>query len=345
VRKYRVGIIGCGGRAQQHADALRQMPEVEIAGATDLDAARLAEFCDTWEIENRYASSTAMLESERLDLATIVTLPAPHAALVSECAAAGVPFINIEKPIAYTLAAVDTMLAACEGSGSLLTVNHQMRFLPQFQAVRELAASGRLGEIRSVRVGSKGHLTEQGPHVMDQMLFINAESPALWAMGQADGAEGYDLKHAAPGTTSGSIRFANGVDGTLICGVLAPDVDPSGNFWLNKHIEVTGTHGWAGAYVNNGWRAYLETGEVLSGPGNWMPNWPAQAALFRTGLGWIEDRDVLHPCRAEVAARGLEALLALCRSAIDRRAISLPLSRQNDPLTELRPCLSPGLAL
>jgi predicted dehydrogenase len=341
--RHRVGIIGCGGRAQQHAEALRHLPDVEIAGATDLDADRLGAFCDRWEIENRYLTSTALLESQRLDLATIVTLPAPHLALVTECTAAGVPYINIEKPFAYTLAEAGTMLAACEAAGSLLTVNQQMRFLPQFVAVRDLVASGRLGELRSMRVGSKGHLTEQGPHVMDQMLFMNDETPALWVMGQADGAEGYDLKHAAPGTTIGSIRFANGVDGTLICGVLAPNVDPSGNFWLNKHIEVTGTRGWAGAYVNNGWRAYLDTGEVLSGPGTWNPNWPAQAELFRTGLRWIEDRSVMHPCRAEVALRGLEALLAVCESAIDRRAVTLPLNRERDPLSELRPLLSTGL--
>ena len=49
-----------------------------------------------------------------------------------------------------------------------------------------------------MRVGSKGHLTEQGPHVADQMLFMNGDEPAEWVLGGAEGAEGYDLKHTAP---------------------------------------------------------------------------------------------------------------------------------------------------
>jgi predicted dehydrogenase len=210
-----------------------------------------------------------------------------------------------------------------------------MRFMEQFVAVHDLVRSGRLGKVRSIRVGSRGHLTEQGPHVVDQMLFMNP-APVEWVMGQCADAAGYELKHRAPGLSVGSVRFANGVDATLICGADAPEVDPGGGFYLQKHIEVTGTDGWAGAYVNNGWRALLANGERLSGPGAWEPNWPAQAELFRTGLHWIEDRSIQHPCRGEIAAQGLEVLFAVCQSSLDRGVVRFPLDRSRDPLGELR---------
>jgi predicted dehydrogenase len=343
--RYRVGIIGCGGRAGSHAEALRHMPEVDIVGAADLQPERLHKFCDRWEIENRYEASTALLEAQKLDLVTVVTLPGPRPQLVKECAEAGVPVINAEKVITYGMAAMEGMLEACKRSGSLLTVNHQMRFMTQFQAVQELARSGRLGEVTFLRAGCRGNIMEQGPHVVDQMLFMNGESPAEWVMGQADGAEGYDRSHTAPSSCAASIRFANGARGLVECGMLAPEVDPNGGFWLQKFIEVTGTKGWAGAYVNNGWRAVLETGEHLSGPGSWEPNWPAQAGLFRAGLEWLEDRTRLHPCRGELAARGLETLLALCESSVDRKAVLLPLDRKRDPLMELKPLLGPAHGL
>jgi predicted dehydrogenase len=339
MRTYRVGIIGCGPRAESHAEALRQMPEVEIAGAADVQPERLNAFCDRWKIENRYASSTQLLESQKLDLVTIVTLPGPRPDLVCECARAGVPVINAEKVAAYDLAAMDRMLDACAASGSLLTINHQMRFMPQFKAVRELITAGRLGEIKSLRAGSRGNLTEQGTHMMDQMLFMNNDSPAVWVLGQCEGVEGYDRGHTAPSSAVASMEFANGVRGTLECGMLAPEVDPAGGFWLQKHIEVTGTKGWAGAYVNNGWRAVLEGGELLSGPGTWEPNWPAEAALFRAGLDWIDDPSREHPCRGELARRGLEALFAICQSSIDRAAVAPPLGRERDVLTELKSLL------
>ena len=335
MKRYRVGIIGCGPRAEQHAEALRHLAEVEIAGAADPDAERLDAFCQKWEIEPGYATTTALLESQRLDAVTITTRPEPRAALVIECAQADVPFINAEKVAAYDLASMDAMLAACRDAGSLLTINHQMRFMEQFVAVRDLVRSGRLGKVRSLRVGSRGHLTEQGPHVMDQLLFMNP-APIEWVMGQCADAGGYELKHQAPGLSIASLRFANGVDATLMCGAQAPEVDPAGGFYLQKHIEVTGTEGWARAYVNNGWCAFLESRERLSGPGTWNPNWPAQAELFRTGLAWIEDRSIEHPCRGEIAAQGLEALFAICQSAIDRGAVHLPLDRSRDPLRELR---------
>jgi predicted dehydrogenase len=341
-RRYRVGIIGCGPRANQHAEALRTMPEVEIAGAADIDPARLEQFCSRWEIENRYGTSTALLEAQKLDLVTIVTLPGPRRALVVEAARAGVPAINAEKNMAYRMADADAMVEACRGAGALLTINHQMRFMEQFAAVRELVRSGRLGEIRFMRAGSRGHLMEQGPHVMDQLHFMNDDSAAEWVLGQADGVEGYARGHTAPSSTTASVRFANGARAVIENGMLAPEPDPNGGFWLQKFIEVTGTRGWAGAYVNNGWKAVLDSGETLSGPGAWEPNAVPQSALFRASLAWLEDRSQVHPCRAEVAARGLEALLAVAQSAIDRAAVVLPLDRGRDPLAELKPLLGPG---
>ncbi|HEU4751483.1 MAG TPA: Gfo/Idh/MocA family oxidoreductase, partial [Armatimonadota bacterium] len=183
MKQYRVGIIGCGPRAEYHAEALRQLPGVEIAGAADLAADRLKAFCDRWEIENRYLSAGQLLETQKLDLVSIVTLPPAHRALVEQCAAAGVPAINMEKVAAYDVASMDAMLAACRRSGALFTVNHQMRFMPQFQALRKLVRAGRLGELRFIRAGSRGNLVEQGTHTVDQMLFVNDDQPAEWVLG------------------------------------------------------------------------------------------------------------------------------------------------------------------
>jgi predicted dehydrogenase len=344
-RRFRVGIIGTGPRAQQHAEALRHMPEVEIAGAADIREDRLHPFCDRWEIDNRYPSATALLSAQRLDLVTIVTLPVPRPDLVAECAAAGVPAINAEKVAAYSVDGMDRMLGACAGAGALLTFNHQMRFMEQFRAVRDLCRSGRLGQLLFLRAGSRGNLMEQGTHIVDQMLYMNEDHPGTWLMGQCDGVEGYSRGHTAPSTACASLQFANGVRGEFISGMLAPELFPESGFWLQKFVEVTGTRGWAGAYVNNGWRALLDTGEVLSGPGTWEPNWIPQAALFRTSLQWLDDRAVVHPCRGEVAAVGLEILMGVLQSSVDRAAVPLPIARGRDVLAELQPLLGPAMGL
>ena len=55
------------------------------------------------------------------------------------------------------------MVEACDTEGVLLTVGHQLRFVPSFLALKQVIDSGELREHR-VRQGLLlGHLLDQGP--------------------------------------------------------------------------------------------------------------------------------------------------------------------------------------
>jgi hypothetical protein len=57
---------------------------------------------------------------------------------------------------------------------------------------------------------------------------------------------------------------------------------------------------------------------------------------------WLDDPLRVHPCNGESAFKGFEILMAMCRSAIERRKIELPLTRGENEIERLQRVLSAG---
>src|SRR5436305_525782 len=79
-----------------------------------------------------------------------------HEAQVMACAAARKQ-VFCEKPLALHRADAARMFAACAEAKVLLAVGHNRRFWPSMQGLREIVASGELGQILHV----EGHNSNQ----------------------------------------------------------------------------------------------------------------------------------------------------------------------------------------
>ena len=93
-----------------------------------------------------------------------------------------------EKPFAKTAAEVDSLIETAEKNGKMLAVFQQSRFAPYFEKVKEVIASGVLGELVQVNIEFNGYqrrwdwqccqcfnggnLYNTGPHPVDQALNI-----------------------------------------------------------------------------------------------------------------------------------------------------------------------------
>jgi len=91
-----------------------------------------------------------------------------------------------EKPLAHTAAQVDTLIAKQKQSGKMLAIFQQSRFVPYFEQVKKVIASGVLGRIvqigiqfngyarrwdwQTLREFGGGSLFNTGPHPVDQAL-------------------------------------------------------------------------------------------------------------------------------------------------------------------------------
>ncbi|MBC8227939.1 Gfo/Idh/MocA family oxidoreductase, partial [bacterium] len=77
--KIRVGIVGAGGvggigrRANSHAGGYQRCQETELVAVADINAERLEQFGQEWEIapEHRYSSAEAMYEKANLDIVSV----------------------------------------------------------------------------------------------------------------------------------------------------------------------------------------------------------------------------------------------------------------------------------
>ena len=191
----RIGIVGAGGIARAHADAIRSRADCRLAAVADRDihaARRLAGPADA-----RVALTVGELLGDS-DALIVCTPPNAHADIVIEAAHAGIPTL-CEKPFAPTPSDADTMAIAAQVSGTLVTLASKFRFAAGVRAAKRLVDSGELGSIELVEnvfttradmanrwhadpaVSGGGVIMDNAPHAIDLVRFLFGEIDAVCA--------------------------------------------------------------------------------------------------------------------------------------------------------------------
>jgi len=148
--RLRVALVGCGRIAQTHCGYLRQLPQVELVGACDVNAASRESFTSRWQLPS-FADVDELLAAGQPHVVHVVTPPATHARLAIQLLDAGM-HVLVEKPMALTAAEAGEMRAAARRNGRQLTVNHNRWFDPVVQQARTLLEEGTLGTLVGVEV-------------------------------------------------------------------------------------------------------------------------------------------------------------------------------------------------
>ncbi len=151
-KKFRVAIIGCGGIAQAHLTAYKDIPEVEIVAGVDIDPERLKIMEETWGVPKKalYTDWKKMLKEIKPDGVDVCTPNGVHCAPVVDACLAGVHAI-VEKPMAMTPAECEKMIAAAKKGGVKLSVGFQQRYNPRTTALIKARDNGQFGDIMFVK--------------------------------------------------------------------------------------------------------------------------------------------------------------------------------------------------
>ena len=215
---YKALLIGLGGRSRGHAEALRAVDDLDFVAGCDL----------TTSAERRMSRPTGsgpMRTRKKLWKKKIPTSPSfarrekPRYALARLAVEHGVRAVVLEKPMTANIREARDLVQLCKERDVVLTVMHQMRFSDEFVAAKEAIESGKIGKPYFVRAVSYGHLMEQGPHMVDMVLYLLGEAKAEWVMGQvADREEGLKTVHPSPAFVTGYVAFENGVRASFECG-------------------------------------------------------------------------------------------------------------------------------
>ena len=169
----RVGIVGCGQMAGNHANALRLADETELVAVADIRPQAAQAFSARYGPVETYAGCREMCRRAGLDMAIVATQGPHHVEPTLEAAESGVNVL-CEKPMALTLSDCDRMVEACQKAGVKLAINHQRRVSPYNDVAKSLMENAwGFGELVAIEIRFTSgrtaayELMEVGTHFFD----------------------------------------------------------------------------------------------------------------------------------------------------------------------------------
>ena len=184
----KVALIGAGGIAQTHLQVFDLVPQAELVAVVDVRADAAAAVAETYHC-NAYSSIDELLTNEELDAAIVCTPPTTHPEICMQLLNASV-HVLCEKPIAISRVACQQMIDTAAGNNCILTMASKFRFVDDLVYVKQLIASGILGDIvlfentfagfvdmtkrwnSQVELSGGGVLIDNGTHSVDIVRYL-----------------------------------------------------------------------------------------------------------------------------------------------------------------------------
>ncbi len=149
MKKIRFGIVGTGTIAHRFAEAIKNVPEAELAAVASRTNENAEKFGDEFNIPVRFGSYEEMAASDTVDAAYIAV---PHSGHI-DCSLLMMnnkKHVLCEKPMALNEKEALEMFDCAEKNGVLLMEAMWARLVPGTVRMLEIAQSGELGEILGV---------------------------------------------------------------------------------------------------------------------------------------------------------------------------------------------------
>lgn len=147
--RHRAGFIGAGHISTFHAEALRRIPGVELAGVFDIDEerARLA----ARALNTRACSSIGDFAKEGVDVVHVLTPPETHALAALDAIAIGA-HVLVEKPLATDVEDCRRIASAAQAKGVRVCVDHSLLYDPHVRRAIDAVKRGEIGRVISVTI-------------------------------------------------------------------------------------------------------------------------------------------------------------------------------------------------
>ena len=150
MKKLRIGIIGCGGIAnQKHMPSLKANSDLcEMVYFCDLVSERAQKAAKEFGAEGAKCCEDykELLNDPDVDVVHILTPNVAHCPITVDAFVAG-KHVMCEKPMAATYQDAKTMYDAWKKSGKKFTIGYQNRFRPEVSSLHKSCEEGELGEI------------------------------------------------------------------------------------------------------------------------------------------------------------------------------------------------------
>ncbi len=148
--KLRWGILGTGGIAVKFVEDLRYLPDAEVVAVGSRAQETADAFGNKYNIPRRYPTYEALAADPEVD-AIYVSTPHPyHEANALLCIDNG-KAVLCEKPFTINAGGTERVINRAREKGVFLMEAMWTRYIPTIVKMRELIASGAIGEVRAFR--------------------------------------------------------------------------------------------------------------------------------------------------------------------------------------------------
>ena len=144
-------MIGTGNISHSHMDGYKQLSDVEIVAACDINQPRVEAYARQYGIRHVFTDYHDMLQMEELDAVSVCTWNSVHAAASIAALKAG-KHVLCEKPLAMTVDEAAAMEQAAKESGCILMVGFVMRFEQKAMMLLDWVKAGHFGQIYFAKV-------------------------------------------------------------------------------------------------------------------------------------------------------------------------------------------------
>ncbi|GAB6012132.1 Gfo/Idh/MocA family protein [Viscerimonas tarda] len=248
------GIIGCGDVCEKKSGpALYKIDHSALVAVMRRDELKAQDFAGRHNVLKYYTDADELINDPDVNAIYVATPPNAHKEYAIGAMEAGKP-VYVEKPMAMNYAECLDMIQASKKTGQKLFVAYYRRSLPYFLKVKEIIASGCMGDILCVdvryyasakatdcdrtqhtwrvqkQIAGGGYFHDMAPHTLDILDYF---------LGEIDTVKGYTANmaglYAVEDTLSAIFRFKSGVLGTgQWCFVASKDAG-------QDSVTITGT--------------------------------------------------------------------------------------------------------
>lgn len=162
MNKIRIGIIGVGIIGKVHLENYKNIEDVEVIAAADIDEQELQRVSEKFNIPHTYTNFRDMLQRDDIDAIDVCLHNNLHAPATIAALQAG-KHVYCEKPIAGSYKDGLAMVDAAKVSGKKLHIHLSFLYATETKAAKLLLDQGKLGQVYHVR--SSGFRRRGRPYV------------------------------------------------------------------------------------------------------------------------------------------------------------------------------------
>lgn len=158
--KIKTAIVGTGFMGKVHTENVRRLGNVEVAAVVGSRPETAQKFAESMSIPYATSKLEDVLSNPEIQAVHICTPNVDHFPMSLAAINAG-KAVLCEKPITMTVAEARKLVAAAAEKKAVNCVQHNLRYYPVVQQIRQMIAAGDLGEI----------LIVQGTYSQDWLLY------------------------------------------------------------------------------------------------------------------------------------------------------------------------------